>query len=108
MGNICNSAGAYEMRDRFKFRVFFYDGTDYSTGQMITLEEAFIEGYVYVTDGEFKPTDQCSIIIQSTGLRDKNGVLIYEGDCIHVTYRNGFYFAHICWHKRLRRFIAVF
>lgn len=70
------------MKREIKFRVFFYDGVDYKTGEMLSGVEAFCENYIDWDDGELKPTDTCSILMQFTGLTDKNGKEIYEGDIV--------------------------
>ena len=71
--------------DRFSFRVFFYDGVDYKTGNMISAKEAFCENYIqWNNKGGLVPTDECSILMQSTGLRDKNGVLLFDDDVVHL------------------------
>jgi len=69
------------MKREIKFKVFFYDGVDKSTGKFITAHEALNEDYIrFNTDGVLEPADGCSIIVSFTGLKDKNGVEIYEGD----------------------------
>jgi len=62
------------MSDRFKFRAFI-------NGEMIGPDRLAFEEYDLLADQ--LESEPC--LMQSTGLRDKNGVLIFEGDVITAT-----------------------
>lgn len=76
------------MKREIKFRVFFYDGSDLSTGEMLDATEAFNEGYIeWDVNGILQVTDKCSILMQYTGLKDYYKKEIYEGDILSNKWR---------------------
>lgn len=68
------------MQDRFKFRIPFYDWDDNFIGFSELDIEQGAEPYNY---GRCYHKD----IEQCTGLKDKNGKLIYEGDIVYYYER---------------------
>lgn len=92
------------MNDRFKFRVWDKERKRYTSVNPVfmcidrhTREIAMPDN----GDGQY-------VIEQCTGLRDKNGRLIYEGDILQYTDTNGFKIRQeVVWDSENARFAHV-
>ena len=88
------------MNDRFKFRI--WNGTEMhyndfvvtATGYIGKITEEFLGNCVF--NQEDLTADKECILMQSTGLKDKNGKLIYEGDICRNS-KTGEVFS-VAWH----------
>ena len=92
------------MNDRFKFRVWDNEQKRYTSVMPVVLCNDRYTREIAMQDNG----DGQYVIEQCTGLRDKNGRLIYEGDILQYTDTSGLKITQeVIWDDRKARFAHV-
>ena len=92
------------MNDRFKFRIFIKNESNPKYNGMFKVHSLHLGTNKAIISSQHGNVsiklDSNKILMQSTGLKDKNGTLIYEGDCLGGIYEG----LYIHWCNECKQF----
>lgn len=91
------------MSDRFRFRAWDETRQKMDFNGFVNVKTGKHEDWrsIYGEDGTYETED---IIMQCTGLKDKNGKLIYEGDIVKIDGNEFYNNAIVAWNARCAYF----
>ena len=78
------------MNRKIKFRIWDIENKEMLRVQELDFEPTFYGGRIAIRPDQYNDyfDTEDMILMQYTGLHDKNGKEIYEGDIVKVTYKN--------------------